>query len=120
LVGVAAAVIAAVATGAFLISPYNHVYPVPRLALSVRNAAASAGVRLPSSVLAPSADLARVTLPPPQPPVTREHYTPKPKDKELDELLALNANGAIGGPPPATAPQPARSSGLRQGCLARR
>jgi hypothetical protein len=91
LAGVAAAAVAAVAAvgaGVFLLSPYNHVYPVPRLASTVRNAAASAGVKLPA-VLAPSASLANVTLPSP-PPATRDHYAAKPRQDEVAELLALH------------------------------
>ena len=37
LAGVAAASVLAVGAGVFLLSPYNHFYPVPRLASTVRN-----------------------------------------------------------------------------------
>jgi hypothetical protein len=89
LAGVAAASVLAVGAGVFLLSPYNHVYPVPRLASTVRNAATSAGVKLPA-VLAPSASLANVTLPPAAPPATRDHYAAKPREDEVAELLALH------------------------------
>ena len=113
-----AGVALAVGAGVFLLSPYNHFYPVPRLASTVRNAAASAGVRLPA-VLAPSASLANVTLPPP-PPATRDHYAAKSRQEEVAELLALHpatkdhADGvvpitgpsSVGQPEGAPAPQP--------------
>ena len=89
LAGIAAASVVAVGAGVFLLSPYNHVYPVPRLASTVRNAATSAGVKLPA-VLAPSASLANVTLPPAAPPATRDHYAAKPREDEVAELLALH------------------------------
>jgi hypothetical protein len=103
----------------FLLSPYNHIYPVPRLASTVRNAAASAGVKLPA-VLAPSASLANVTLPPAPPPATQDHYGAKSRQEEVAELLALHpatkehADGvvpitgpsSVGQPEGAPAPQP--------------
>jgi hypothetical protein len=89
LAGVAAASVLAVGAGAFLLSPYNHFYPVPRVASTVRTAATAAGVKLPA-VLAPSASLANVTLPPAAPPATRDHYAAKPREDEVAELLALH------------------------------
>jgi hypothetical protein len=89
LAGVAAAAVVAVGAGVFLLSPFNHFYPLPRLASTVRNAATSAGVKLPA-VLAPSASLANVTLPPAAPPATRDHYAAKPREDEVAELLALH------------------------------
>jgi hypothetical protein len=89
LAGVAAAAVVAVGAGVFLLTPFNHFYPLPRLASTVRNAATSAGVKLPA-VLAPSASLANVTLPPAAPPATRDHYAAKPREDEVAELLALH------------------------------
>ena len=57
-------VVAAVAGGVFLISPYNHVYPVDagRLDASVRKLAAEAGAMLPP-LMAPAARLASAPAP---------------------------------------------------------
>jgi hypothetical protein len=106
-----AAVIAlgAVGASAFLVSPYNHLYPAPQMASAVRHWAAAAGVELPEP-LAPAASLAGVPVSPAEP-VVRETHQPKKKDQQLQELLALHGgapasaqiDGQPGnGPPPAT------------------
>jgi len=111
LVGAAAGAVAAVGAGVFLLSPYNHFYPVPRLTSTVRNAPGSAGVK-PPAVLAPSASLANVTLPPAAPPATRDHYAPKPRPEEVAELLALHpaAKDHAGVAAPANEPSSAGPS----------
>jgi len=108
LAGVAAVAIA-LAGGAFLVSPYNTVYPVPRLQASVNSAASSAARTAQTTlrpILAPSASLAKVAVPPP-PPATRDAYAPKPRDQEVAELLSLHPGSAgqdhaqtAGGPRP--------------------
>ena len=115
LLGAAAVAIVAGGAGVFLISPDNHVYPVPQMASAVRRLAASAGVALPKPV-APAASLASVALPPPPPAVIRDQYTPEPQDREVKEILALHAGAnaaAKGLPDPAQAapaPSPESSS----------
>lgn len=116
--GVAAAIMA-VGTAVFFLSPYNHFYSVPRLASTVRHAAASAGIAIPA-VLAPSASLARLTLPPATPPATPAPYATKPRGEEVAEILSLHpgatvlpvAVASIPAAPmirPLTAGQPARA-----------
>jgi hypothetical protein len=129
--GVALAAVA-IAGGAFLVSPYNKVYPVPHLQASVNNGANNA-VRFAETtlrpILAPSASLAKVAVPP-TPPATRDAYTPKPRDQEVAELRLLHpgstGRAAVGSsadghtakapvvhtaskPDPAVAPVPSRS-----------
>ena len=90
LAGVALAAVA-IAGGAFLVSPYNKVYPVPHLQASVNSAANNAARFAQTTlrpILAPSASLAKVAVPP-TPPATRDTYTPKPRDQEVAELLSL-------------------------------
>ena len=110
LAGAAIAAVLVVGGGAYLSSSYNHIYPMPRLASTVRNTAAQVGVKLPL-VLAPSASLAKVNVPP-QPAATRDSYAPKPRDQEVAELLSLhNAAGSGPAPTTATAPGPRASGG---------
>jgi hypothetical protein len=104
LAGVAVVAIAVAAGGAFLVSPYNKVYPVPRLQASVNGVAHDAQGPL-RPILAPSASLARVSVPAPAP-ATRESYAPKPRDQEVAELLSLHP----GSTDPAHADHPAGSS----------
>ena len=59
LLGVAIVSLGIAGGSAFLVSPYNHVVPVPGMARTVRHVAAAAGVTLPAP-LAPSASLAGV------------------------------------------------------------
>jgi hypothetical protein len=88
LAGAAVAAVAVSVGGAFLISPYNHFFPAPRLQASVNSAANYAQGKL-RPILAPSASLAKVSVPPATP-VTNETYTPKPRDQEISELVSLH------------------------------
>jgi hypothetical protein len=101
LIGVSILALGAAGVSAFLVSPYNRVYPVPQMASTVRQWAAQAGLTIPPPPLAPSASLAKVALSPPPPPVVRERFTPKPQDQQIQELLALHA----GHPASEAAPQ---------------
>ena len=103
LAGAAIAAVLVVGGGAYLASSYNLIYPMPRLASTVRNTAARVGVKLPP-VLAPSASLAKVNIPP-QSPATRDPYAPKTRDQEVAELLSLHT-GAASSPTPAPASAP--------------
>jgi hypothetical protein len=105
LAGVAVAAVA-IAGGAFLVSPYNRLYPVPRLQTSVNGAAnntARYAQTTPRPILAPSASLAKVAVPP-APPATRDAYTPKPHDQEVAELLSFHPGSAGSGAHPAKSP----------------
>ena len=113
LMGVGLVALAAAGGGTFLISPYNHLYPVPLMASAVRHAAASAGIRIPPGIVAPSATLANVSVPPREP-VVRAPYTPPPRSQEIDELLALHGGGpgldTHPSPVPAAPAPPARAA----------
>ena len=88
----------AVAGGVFLLSPYNKVYPLPRLQASVNNAANKAAHYAQATfppILAPSASLAKITVPP-TPPAVRDSYTPKPRDQQVAELLSLHPHASDG------------------------
>lgn len=74
---------------AFLVSPYNHVVPVPGIARAIRHVAAAAGVTLPAP-LAPAASLAGVDLPATPNAVIRPKFVPPPPDQQLSELLKLH------------------------------
>jgi hypothetical protein len=87
LLGTAACVLVLGAGAAYLFSSYNTVYPVPRMASTLRHLASRAGTGQP--VLAPSAHLARVNAPPLPAPAMRAPYTPVPKKSEVEEILAL-------------------------------
>ena len=105
LAGAALAAVLVVCGGVYLGSPYNHLYPMPRLASTVRTTASQVGVKLPP-LLAPSASLAKVNVPP-QPPATRDPYAPPPRDQEVAELLALHKEAGSGSKPnPVAAPEP--------------
>lgn len=126
--GAAVVALAAACIGGFLVSPYNHIHPMPRMASTVRHLAASAGIQLTPPV-APSASLADVRLPPAPPPVIREHYAAKPKDQQVQEFLSFRAGPQAGtsagalsraasdGPPPALDPAgpPRQAGALRPG-----
>jgi hypothetical protein len=108
LAGAAVVALAAASASAFLISPYNHVYSVPRMASAVRHAASSAGIRIPPEIVAPSAKLADVAVPRPVP-IIRAPYTPAPPSQDMHELLALHAGGPV---TDTSSPQPPTASGL--------
>ena len=86
-----------VGVGVFLVSPFNHVQPMPRFAASVRD---TVGLK-PPAVLAPSASLAKVTLPP-TPAASRSEYAAAPRDQEVAELLSLH--GGTSAPVTGTRP----------------
>jgi hypothetical protein len=96
LAGVAVMALTAAAAGAFLVSPYNQVYPVPRMASTVRHLMAEAGIDLPAP-LAPAASLANVTLPPPALPIVRDRYTAKPKRDQVAEVVSAFHGGPSAG-----------------------
>lgn len=103
-----------VAGGAFLMSPYNTVYPLPHLQASVNRATTNATHYAGSAlrpVLAPSASLAKVAVPTVPPPV-RDAYTPKPRDQEVAELLSLHpglsSHGDAGARPAVSTGHPAQ------------
>jgi hypothetical protein len=105
--GVALAAVA-IAGGVFLVSPYKKVYPVPHLQASIKSAANNAARYAQGSlrpILAPSASLAKVSVPP-TPPATHDTYAPQPRDQEVAELLSLHP----GSTDPAHADHPAGSS----------
>jgi hypothetical protein len=115
LAGVAVAAVA-IAGGAFLVSPYNRLYPVPRLQTSVNGAAnntARYAQTTPRPILAPSASLAKVAVPP-APPATRDAYTPKPHDQEVAELLSFHPGSAGSGAPTGYVPREPGSSSVSQ------
>src|SRR5271166_713417 len=98
------AVGALVAGVGFLVSPYNRVVPLPA---RVRAAASLVWNRQP--LLAPSAELAQVTLPPASGPAVRTPYVGQPPSQQVNEVVALRA-GAPPSPPAArsvTPPTPA-------------
>src|SRR5271165_5658921 len=77
---------ALVAGAGFLVSPYNQVVPLPA---RVRAAASLVWNRQP--LLAPSAELAQVTLPPPSGPAVRMPYVGQPPSQQVNEVVALRA-----------------------------
>ena len=77
-----------VAGGAFLLSPFNPVVPVPPQAAAAREVAKSAGADA-NQPLAPSAALAGIALPSRPSAVILPRYTPPPRDQALSELLAI-------------------------------
>lgn len=89
LLGVAVVALVVAGGSAFLVSPYNHVVPVPGMTRTVRHLAATAGISLPAP-LAPSASLASVDLPPAPNAVIRPKFRPRPPDQQLSELLSLH------------------------------
>ena len=113
--GAAVVAVLVVAGGVYLISPYNHVYPVSGLASKVRNTA-QVGVKLPP-ILAPSASLAKVNVPA-QVPAIRDAYAPKTREQEVAELLSLHPAAAPAAtsvaPPSAIIGAENRSSGVRR------
>ncbi|HJT77669.1 MAG TPA: hypothetical protein VJ739_10755, partial [Gemmataceae bacterium] len=108
LLGAAAIGIGAACVSAFLVSPYNHLYPVPPMASGARPLAAQAGATI-SAPLAPSASLARVPVPSSPAAVVRQKYEAMPREAQLSELLSLHpgAAQADGGARLASPPTPA-------------
>src|SRR5260370_14934297 len=114
LLGAAVVALGAMGASAFLVSPYNRVYPVPHLASTVRHWAAEMGIQR-TEPLAPAASLAGVPTEPAEP-VTREKYLPTRKDQQLQEVLALHGGapgGVRGDGPSANEPPAAPGSPVR-------
>ena len=78
---------------AFLVSPYNHVMPVPRMVSTVHDLAAKVGINL-DRPLAPAASLANVPIPPPAGPMIRPKYVEPSRKEQLAELLRLHGDVA--------------------------
>ena len=100
LAGVGAAAIM-IAGGVFLVSPYNRVYRVTRPQASVNSvadAAAHDAQGTPRPILAPSASLAKVVVPP-APPATHAPYVPKSHDEQVAEMLSLRPGPTAELPP---------------------
>jgi len=112
LAGVAAVALLTAAGSAFVVSPYNHVVPVPRRVIAtVQGLEAQAGIGF-ERPLAPSASLAGVKLPSVPRAVVAPKYTAQSPAAELSELMQLHGGGdhpvasapAQQAPPAATAP----------------
>ncbi len=100
--GTAVVAVVALAGGAFLLSPYNHVVPVPKgIAAAVHQVANSAGIDT-DRPLAPSASLAGIDLPSRPAAVVLPRYTPEPRDQDLAEVLAVRPGAAASGAPSAS------------------
>ncbi len=111
LMSVAVLVLVVAATGAFVVSPYNHVVPVPSgMVSAVRNLEVRAGlVKYPP--FSPAASLANVNLPPQPASVVQPAFHPQPASEQLAQLMLLGRQaGAFGGASPAI---PNRGSTLR-------
>ena len=98
--GVAITGVAVAGVGTFLVSPYNHLFPVPRLTSEVHQAMSGIENKL-RPILAPSASLAGVSLPKSAAP-TRDHHTTEPQQTQVTELMQLHA--ATSSTTAATAP----------------
>ena len=98
---------------AFLVSPYNHVMPVPRMVSTVHDLAAKVGVNL-DRPLAPAASLANVPIPPPAGPMIRPKYVEPSRKEQLAELLRLHGDVAHVEPvtpaPPSDSTAPLREA----------
>lgn len=105
LAGAAIVGVCVIAGGVFVLSPYNHLVPVPaKVAAVVHNVAQEAGIKL-ERPLAPSASLASVALPDRPNTVAVPKYVPKGRNENLNELLAMGPSGA----PASTAAAPSSS-----------
>ena len=98
---------------AFLVSPYNHVMPVPRMVSTVHDLAAKVGINL-DRPLAPAASLANVPIPPPAGPMIRPKYVEPSRKEQLAELLRLHGDMALVEPvtpaPPSGSAAPLRET----------
>jgi len=88
---VAAVAIGGIGIAGFLVSPWNHLYPVPRMAASARHLAAAAGLRLPAPV-SPASELARAAAPQAVPAPTLIRPKPVSRQSELAEVLSFKRN----------------------------
>ncbi len=132
LAGVALGVLIVVGSGAFLLSPFNTVVPVPPAVVSLAGEAREAithgvaqlqrqfaapaaapgarpskrpAVAVPRDpVVAPAASLAATDLKPRPESVVASRYTPRPAEQSIDEVLALGAAK----PDPAKPSSPAK------------
>jgi hypothetical protein len=107
------AALALAGASAFLVSPYNHVMPVPRMVSTVHDLAAKVGVNL-ERPLAPAASLANVPIPPPAGPMIRPKYVEPSRKEQLAELLRLHGDMAPVEPvtpaPPSGSAAPLRTT----------
>jgi len=114
LLGVAVIALGGVGTGAFFIFSYNHHYKVPQMTAAVRRATARAGIDV-TPLLAPSAALAKVELPPAVAVPMHDKYTSPSRERQLGELLGLRrpqaADQTPGAVPPDISPMADASQG---------
>ena len=102
LLGVAMIALATAGGSVFVLSPYNHVVPVPpQVVATVRNLEARAGTGS-DRPLAPSASLAGVSLPPAPKAVIQPKFVAQSPSAALSELMKLHAGP--GQPGAASAP----------------
>lgn len=94
LLATAAALATVAAGGAFLLSPYNTIYPLDaaRLQVQARGLATSAGIALPP-IVAPAAKLAAAPRPEPRP-VYRTEAPRATPDQQASEILGFRSNSA--------------------------
>ena len=113
LTAVSLAALALAGASAFLVSPYNHVMPVPRMVSTVHDLAAKVGVNL-DRPLAPAASLANVPIPPPAGPMIRPKYVEPSRKEQLAELLRLHGDVAhvepVAPAPPSDSTAPLREA----------
>ena len=105
--GVAVVGVVVLAGGAFLLSTYNHVVPVPpKAAAAVHQADKNAGLD-PNKPFAPAASLASVNRPDRPTTIVLPRYTPPPHGLDLAELLSIRPGSvAVGGQHSAQPPSP--------------
>jgi hypothetical protein len=96
----------------FLVSPYNHVMPVPRMVSTAHDLAAKVGINL-DRPLAPAASLADVPIVPPAGPMVRPKYVEPSRKEQLAELLRLHGDRALA-EPVAPAPPSGSAAPLRE------
>ena len=95
--GVAVGGVLVLAGGAFLLSPYNHVVPVPpKVTAAVHRVEKSAGLD-PSKPFAPAASLASVNPPARPGSIVMPRYSPPPRGQDLAELLSIRPGSAVPG-----------------------
>ena len=93
LLGVAMIALATAGGSVFVLSPYNHVVPVPpQVVATVRNLEARTGIG-GDRPLAPSASLAAVKLPPAPKAVIEPKFVTQSPGAELSELIKFHAGG---------------------------
>jgi hypothetical protein len=109
--GIAVAVLFVAGTGAFILSPYNHIAPLsPGVRSHVRQLAGRAGIKWDEPVLAPSAQLATVNLTPRPAQAVLPAYRPASRDEAVREVVAMRPGASLPSvapnPLPPTSPQP--------------